>query len=120
MLSGQSFASFALTEPDAGSDAAAGKTLAVRDGDSYVINGMKCFITNGPLADVYVVYTLTDPALGTKGMATFIVERNTPGLTIGKIENKMGIRAAQVSEIHFKDARVPIENMIAAPGKRCC
>mgnify|MGYP003375046033 FL=1 len=117
VLSGQSFASFALTEPDAGSDAAAGKTLAVRDGDVYVINGMKCFITNGPLADVYVVYTLTDPTLGTKGMAAFIVERNTPGLSIGKIENKMGIRAAQVSEIHFKNVRVPIENMIAAPGK---
>lgn len=117
VLTGKSFGAFCLTEPEAGSDAAAGRTLAVKDGESYVINGLKCFITNGPLADYYVVYALTDPALGTKGMATFVVDRATSGVSIGRVENKMGIRSAQVSEIIFENCRVPMENMIAAPGR---
>lgn len=117
VLSGEKIGAFALTEHGAGSDAAAGRTVAVKDGDGYVITGEKCFITNGPLADYYVLYTLTDPALGTKGMAAFVVDRTARGLSIGHLENKMGIRSAQVSELFFENCRVPAENMIAAPGK---
>ena len=117
VLSGKTFGSFGLTEPTAGSDAAGQKTIAKQDGDSYVINGSKCFITNGPLSDYFVVYSLTDPELGTKGMAAFVMEKGMPGFSIGRIENKMGIRAAAVSELFFSDVRVPAENMIAPPGK---
>ncbi len=86
-------------------------------GDSYVINGSKCFNTNGPVADYTVVYCLTDPALGTKGMAAFVVEKGTPGFVVGNVEDKMGIRSAQVSDMHLNDVRVPAENMIAKPGE---
>ena len=114
---GRKIGSFGLTEHSAGSDAAGQKTVAVKDGDSWIINGAKCFNTNGPLADYTVVYCLTDPALGTKGMAAFVVEKGTPGFSVGKVENKMGIRSAQVSEMILEDVRVPEENMIAKPGE---
>ena len=114
---GEKIGSFALTEHTAGSDAAGQKTVAVKDGDSYVLNGSKCFNTNGPLADYTVVYCLTDPALGTKGMAAFVVEKGTPGFTVGKVEDKMGIRSAHVSDMHLDNVRVPAENMIAQPGE---
>ena len=114
---GEKIGSFGLTEHSAGSDAAGQQTVAVRDGEDYVINGSKCFNTNGPLADYTVIYCLTDPALGTKGMAAFVVEKGTPGFTVGKLENKMGIRSAQVSDMVLQDVRVPAENMIAKPGE---
>ncbi len=114
---GKKIGSFGLTEHTAGSDAAGQRTVAVQDGDSYIINGSKCFNTNGPLADYTVVYALTDPALGTKGMAAFVVEKGTPGFTVGVIENKMGIRTAPVSDMHLENVRVPAENMIAKPGE---
>ena len=114
---GKSLGSFALTEPTAGSDAAGCKTTATKDGDSYVLNGSKCFITNGPVADYFIVFTLTDPALGTKGMAAFILEKGTPGFTIGARHNTMGLRSAAVCELYFNDCRVPAANMIAEPGK---
>lgn len=114
---GKKIGSFGLTEHGAGSDAAGQQTTAVKDGDSYIINGAKCFNTNGPLADYTVVYCLTDPALGTKGMAAFVVEKGAPGFTVGKLENKMGIRCAQVSEMILDHVRVPAENMIAKPGE---
>ncbi len=114
---GEKIGSFGLTEHTAGSDAAGQKTVAVKDGDSYVLNGSKCFNTNGPLADYTVVYCLTDPALGTKGMAAFVVEKGTPGFTVGKVEDKMGIRSAHVSDMHLDNVRVPAENMIAQPGE---
>ena len=117
VATGRALGSFALTEPTAGSDAAGCKTTATRDGDSYVLNGSKCFITNGPVADYFIVFTLTDPALGTKGMAAFIVEKGTPGFTIGSRHNTMGIRSAAVCELYFTDCRVPAANMIAEPGK---
>ena len=117
VASGKALGAFALTEPSAGSDAAGCKTVAVQDGDDYIINGSKCFITNGPLADYFVVYTLTDPALGTKGMAAFIVEKGTPGFVQGTRHDTMGIRSAAVCELYFTDCRVPAANMIAAPGK---
>lgn len=117
VATGRALGSFALTEPTAGSDAAGCKTTATRDGDSYVLNGSKCFITNGPVADYFIVFTLTDPALGTKGMAAFIVEKGTPGFTIGSRHNTMGIRSAAVCELYFTACRVPAANMIAEPGK---
>ena len=117
VATGKSLGSFALTEPTAGSDAAGCKTTATKDGDYYVLNGSKCFITNGPVADYFIVFTLTDPALGTKGMAAFIVEKGTPGFTIGSRHNTMGIRSAAVCELYFTDCRVPAANMIAEPGK---
>ena len=117
VLSGKALGGFGLTEHGAGSDAAGQKTTAVKDGDNYVINGSKCFNTNGPLADYYVIYALMDPSIGTKSMTAFIVERSMPGFSIGHIENKMGIRSAQVSELYLENVRVPAENMIVEPGK---
>ena len=117
VLTGRSYGSFGLTEPGAGSDAGGAITTAVSDGDSYVINGAKCFITNAPLSDYFAVYALTEPELKTKGMACFVVEKGTPGFSIGRIEDKMGIRSAQVAELIFQDCRVPAENMICASGK---
>ena len=114
---GEKIGSFGLTEHSAGSDAAGQTTVAVKKGDKYVINGAKCFNTNGPLANFSVIYSLTDPAIGTKGMCAFVVEKGTPGFTVGKIENKMGIRTAQVSELHLENVEVPEEQMIAKPGE---
>ena len=111
------FGAFCLTEPGAGSDASAGTTTAVKDGDECVLNGRKCFITNGPLADYYMVVALTNPELKTKGLTAFIVEREWEGVSIGKIEDKCGIRCAQVSEVIFDNVRVPKENMLGEEGK---
>jgi butyryl-CoA dehydrogenase len=110
------FGSFGLTEPNAGSDVSGLKTFAERQGDEYIINGDKCFITNGPLSDYFAVYALTDHETGPKSMATFVVEKNTPGFTIGARHNTMGIRSAMVSELHFNDVHVPVANMITPPG----
>ena len=117
VASGKSLGSFALTEPTAGSDVAGARTLAVRDGDDYVINGSKCFITNGPLSDYFAVYALTDKEAGPKSMACFVVEKGTPGFVIGTRHNTMGLRSAMVCELYFTDCRVPVANMNAAPGK---
>lgn len=114
---GEKIGSFGLTEHNAGSDAAGCKTFAVQKGDTWVLNGAKCFNTNGPVADYTVVYALTDPELGTKSMAAFVVEKGTPGFTVGKVEDKMGIRQAQVSELNLVNVCVPAENMIAKPGE---
>ena len=91
VLSGKSLGSFCLTEPNAGSDAAGVVTKAVKEGDHYVLNGLKCFITNGPLSDYFFVVASTNPELGTRGLSAFIVEKAFPGVEIGKIENKMGV-----------------------------
>ncbi|WP_101698430.1 acyl-CoA dehydrogenase family protein [Clostridium minihomine] len=117
VLSGKHLGGFGLTEHSAGSDAAGQTTIATKDGDSYIINGAKCFNTNGPLADYYVIYCLTDPSIGTKSMTCFAVPRSTPGVSIGHIENKMGIRSAQVSDIVLDNVRVPAEYMLAQPGE---
>lgn len=110
---------FALTEPGAGSDASAAKTKAIADGDDYVINGNKCFISNmGPTeGDYVVVIALTQPELGVKGMSAIVVDRGTPGFTIGKREEKMGIRGADISELIFEDCRVPKTNLIGKEGE---
>jgi acyl-CoA dehydrogenase len=113
MAAGELVGSFALTEPEAGSDAASLKTRAVRDGDRYVLNGTKRFITNAPVADVFTVMARTDPVSnGASGISAFLVERGTPGLTIGKTDKKMGQRGTMTADVVFEDARVPAENLI--------
>jgi alkylation response protein AidB-like acyl-CoA dehydrogenase len=117
MAQGTAIGSFGLTEAQAGSDAAAIKTTAVRDGDHFVINGAKVFITNGDIADFMTVMAVTDPALGAYGGITaFIVETNTPGFSIGTLENKMGIRGSSTAETVFEDVRVPKENVLGQFG----
>ena len=114
---GEKLAAFALTEPSAGSDAAAIKTSAVRDGDYFILNGTKQFITNGDLADVISVMAVTDPALGARGGVTaFIVEKGFPGFSIGTLEDKMGIRGSTTAELIFEDCRVPVENVLGQLG----
>lgn len=117
LAQGTAIAAFGLTEPEAGSDAAAIKTNAVRDGDQYVLNGTKVFITNGDIADVITVMAVTDPSLGAYGGITaFIVETDTPGFSIGSLENKMGIRGSSTAECVFQDVRVPKENVLGQFG----
>lgn len=110
-------AAFCLTEADAGSDVAALKTTAVKDGDDYIINGAKCFITNGGVADIYTVFATVDRSLGAKGITAFLVERSRPGISVGKEEDKMGIRLSNTTEVVFQDVRVPAENMLGEVGK---
>jgi alkylation response protein AidB-like acyl-CoA dehydrogenase len=107
---------FGATEPDAGSDILAMKTRAVRRGQEYVINGRKCFITNGSIADTICVYAYTDPGKGSKGLSVFVVEKGTPGLHYGKNENKMGMRGSINSELFFDDLIVPETNRIGDEG----
>lgn len=110
---GEITGSFALTEPEAGSDATALKTTARRDGDHYILNGSKCFITNAPLAGLFTVMARTDPANpGAGGISAFLVERGTPGLSTGKAYEKMGQAGSPVSEVHFQECRVPAQNLI--------
>lgn len=110
-------AAFALTEANAGSDAAGVQTTAVEDGDCYVLNGTKQWITNGGEADIYTVCAVTDPGKGARGNSFFIVEKGTPGFSFGKKENKMGIRASATRELVFQDCRVPKENLIWGRGR---
>ncbi|NLT05945.1 MAG: acyl-CoA dehydrogenase [Solirubrobacterales bacterium] len=110
-------ASFCLTEPDAGSDVSGMKTRAVKQGDKYVINGSKCFITNGSHADYYTVYAKTDPDAGHRGMSAFVVEREWDGVTVDKKEDKLGQRASNTATISFNDVEVPAENMIGEENK---
>jgi len=117
LAQGTAIGSFGLTEAQAGSDAAAIKTTAVRDGDHFVLNGAKVFITNGDIADIMTVMAVTDPALGAYGGITaFIVETDTPGFSIGTLENKMGIRGSSTAETVFEDVRVPKENVLGQFG----
>jgi alkylation response protein AidB-like acyl-CoA dehydrogenase len=109
-------AAFALTEAEAGSDAGATRTTAVKDGDSYVLNGAKQWITNGGEAEIYTVIAMTDKSRGARGASALIVEKGTPGFSFGKKENKMGIRASATRELIFQDCRVPAENLIAREG----
>lgn len=108
--------SFGLTEPGAGSDAGAGKTTAVKVGDEYILNGTKCWITNGGYASVYVIYALTDPAAGMKGISAFIVERGLPGFTIGTVDHKLGIRSSNTVELLLKDVHIPVTNLLGKEG----
>jgi butyryl-CoA dehydrogenase len=117
LTSGEKLAAFALTEPAAGTDAAAGKTTAVLDGDEYVLNGSKIFITNGGFADVYIVTAMTDPAAGTRGISAFIVEKDAPGFSVGEREHKMGIKASSTTPLYFSDCRIPKDALLGQEGK---
>lgn len=116
LAAGEYLGAFALTEPQAGSDAGAIRTTAVRKGDEYILNGGKVFITNSGEADTYITFAVTDSASGTKGISAFIVEKDTPGFTVGKKEKKMGLHGSNTSELIFDNARVPAENLLGNEG----
>ncbi len=116
VASGEYLAAFALTEPEAGSDAGNVKTKAVKDGDYYILNGNKVFITNGGEADIYVVIASTNLNRGERGLSAFIVEKGTPGFSFGKKEKKMGIRSSPTRELVFEDCKVPKENLLGKEG----
>jgi alkylation response protein AidB-like acyl-CoA dehydrogenase len=117
IASGEVLMAFGLTEPEAGSDAAMMKTRAVKKGDKYIINGSKCFISNGPIADLMTLFAMTDSSQGVKGISAFIVEKHYPGFTVGKLESKMGIKGSLTSELVFEDMEAPAENLIGEEGK---
>jgi butyryl-CoA dehydrogenase len=116
IASGEKLVAFGLTEANAGSDAGGIQTTARLDGDHYVLNGTKQWITNGSVADIYTVIALTDKKKGARGASAFIVEKGTPGFSFGKKEKKMGIRASTTTELVFEDCRIPKENLIAREG----
>lgn len=116
LASGEWLGAFGLTEPNAGTDASAQQTTAVLDGDEWVLNGSKIFITNGGKAHVYVIIAMTDKSLGNKGISAFIVEAGTPGFEIGKKELKMGIRGSSTTELIFTNCRIPKENLLGKIG----
>ncbi|AVP55391.1 acyl-CoA dehydrogenase, short-chain specific [Clostridium tetani] len=117
LSTGRKIGAFNLTEPEAGSDAANGSVTAIKEGNHYIINGLKCFSTNAPVADTFVVFAITDKSKGPKGISAFIVEKDFPGISIGKVENKCGINAAQVSDVIYDNCKVPAENLIGEEGK---
>ena len=117
LLAGKKFGAFGLTEPGAGTDASGQRTTAVLDGDEYVLNGSKIFITNAGFADVFIVIAMTDRSKGNHGISAFIVERGTPGFTVGEPEDKMGIRGSSTCELIFEDCRIPKENLLGREGK---
>ncbi len=116
IASGERLAAFALTEANAGSDAGAIETTARREGDHYILNGTKQWISNGGEAEIYTVFAMTDKTKGARGASCFIVEKGTPGFTFGKKENKMGIRANSTRELIFEDCKIPAENIIGREG----
>ena len=117
LASGSMLGAFAITEPGAGTDAAAGKATAVVDGDEYVLNGSKIFITNGGYADVYIVTAMTDLAAGTRGISAFIVEKDAPGFSVGEKEHKMGIKASSTTPLYLSDCRIPKDALLGKEGK---
>ncbi len=117
LASGEKLGSFGLTEAGAGSDAAATKTTAVRDGDSYVVNGSKCFITNASVGETFVFTAMTDKTKGYKGISSFILEKGMKGFSIGKKENKMGLRGSDTATLNFEDLRIPRENLLGKEGE---
>lgn len=117
LAKGEKLGAFGLTEPNAGTDSAAQQTVAVLDGDHYVLNGSKCFITNGGQADIYIIFAMTDKSKGNKGISAFIVEKDFKGFSIGKKEHKLGIRASSTTELIFEDCIVPKENLLGEVNK---
>jgi butyryl-CoA dehydrogenase len=117
LCKGEKVGAFALTEPGAGTDPGSATTSAVLEGDEYVINGTKTFVSNGPLADIFVVIAVTDKTKGARGMSAFVVPKEAGGITVGKHFKKMGLRASQTSEVFFKDCRIPKENLLGQEGQ---
>jgi len=116
IASGQAIGAYSLTEPQSGSDAGTMKSRATREGDFYILNGSKSWVTSGPVADYFVVFMMTDPEKKQKGVSAFLVEGSNPGLKRGKKEPKLGIRASATSELTFEDCRIPVENRLGAEG----
>ncbi len=116
VASGEGMISYALSEPEAGSDAAAMKTRAVRDGDSYVLNGSKRWITNAGVSSYYTVMAVTDPEQGPNGISAFVVEKDDPGFSVGKLEKKMGIKGSPTGELYFDNCRIPADRIVGAEG----
>ena len=117
LAKGEKLGAFGLTEPNAGTDASGQQTKAVLEGDHYILNGSKIFITNGGDADIYVIFAMTDKTKGNKGISAFIVEKGTPGFTFGKKETKMGIRGSSTRELVFENCVIPKENLLGQEGK---
>ncbi|PLS18367.1 acyl-CoA dehydrogenase [Bacillus sp. M6-12] len=117
MAEGKTIGAYGLTEPGSGSDAGGMRTTAKLDGDHYILNGSKIFITNGGIADTYVVFALTDPSSKQKGTSAFIIEKDFPGFSVGKKEKKLGIRSSPTTEIIFEDCKVPKENLLGSEGE---
>ncbi|MCA1032135.1 acyl-CoA dehydrogenase [Bacillus timonensis] len=118
LASGEYLGAFCLTEPGSGSDAASLKTKAVKQGDHYILNGSKVFITNGGEADTYIVFARTNPEeAGSRGVSAFIVEKDTPGFIVGKDEHKMGLYGSKTVQLSFEDAKVPVENLLGEEGQ---
>mgnify|MGYP001251290347 FL=1 len=117
LASGKHLGAFGLTEPNAGTDAAAQQTTAVLDGDNYILNGTKIFITNAAYADIFIVFAMTDRSKGTRGITAFIVEKDLPGFSIGKQEKKLGIRGSSTCELIFENCIVPKENMLGRENR---
>ena len=117
LASGEFLGALAMSEPGAGSDVMGMRTTALRDGDHYVLNGSKMWITNGPGADVMIVYARTDPEAGSKGVSAFVVEKGTPGMSTPQKMDKLGMRGSDTSEVLFEDCRVPAANLLAEEGK---
>ena len=117
LAKGEKIGAFGLTEPGAGTDAAGQQTTAVLDGENYILNGSKIFITNGGVADIFIVFAMTDKSQGTRGISAFIVEKDFQGFSIGKKEEKLGIRASSTTELIFENCIVPKENLIGKEGK---
>jgi len=116
LASGRTLGAFALTEPAAGTDAGAGTCTALLSGDEYILNGSKIFITNAPFAEVYIVFAKTDPAKGTRGMSAFIVEKDTPGFSVGEAEHKLGIRGSSTPPLYFTDCHIPKDALLDGEG----
>jgi len=116
MAAGQVIGAYCLTEPNAGTDAGSIKTAAVKQGDKYVINGTKTFVTNGGLAKIFIVFAVTDPEKGSKGISCFAVPADTPGITVGAPEKKMGMKASDTREVSFADVEVPASNLVGDEG----
>ncbi len=112
LASGRKIGAFSITEPNAGSDVSGMQTVAAREGDSYVLNGQKCFVTNGAIAETFLIGVTVNRKAGNRGIALFLVEKSFPGVSVGKIERKMGMRANPVSELFFDNVRVPKENLL--------
>ncbi|MCB0101178.1 MAG: acyl-CoA dehydrogenase [Anaerolineales bacterium] len=117
IATGEAIGAYSLTEPQSGSDAGTMRSRATRDGDFYILNGRKSWVTSGPVADYFVVFMMTDPEKKQKGVSAFLVDGKTPGLTRGKKEPKLGIRASSTSELIFEDCRIPAENRLGAEGE---
>ncbi|MDY6045178.1 MAG: acyl-CoA dehydrogenase [Peptoniphilus sp.] len=117
LLSGKKIGAFGLTEPNAGTDASGQQTVAVLDGDEYVLNGTKIFITNAGIADVFIIIAMTDREAGNHGISAFIVDRDAPGFSVGEAEDKMGIRGSSTCELIMEDCRIPKENLLGKEGK---